>query len=56
MKKKTKQQQIHEHLLFKKPALNGCFFGCFLKKKKKNKKQKKNNNKENNNKKKVSKK
>ena len=50
MKKKTKQQQIQEHLLFKKPALNGCFFGCFLKKKKKNKNQKKNNN--NNNKKK----
>ena len=33
--------EIHEHLFFKKPALN-C---CFLKKKKKNKKNNSNNNK-----------
>ena len=37
--------EIHEHLLFKNLAPNGCF----LKKKKKKQKQKKNNNNKNNN-------
>ena len=37
--------EIHEHLLFKTLAPNGCF----LKKKKKKQKQKKNNNNNNNN-------